>query len=212
MLLMYSVLHCILLGIKLLLLLIMLVELLSPGAHLTKDNSVEFRIQLNLSSIEFEEDWSNHKNILHIPRQHSCLRMCKISLWLDWGWRRYKQMYFNQIWNLIKISSVGHAPDLKMFVAIRMKIFTTNYPQWVGLVADITAIYSALLIYRCQFSWKNSWKTPVSHPWRWGIALWGVIRPWVWPKFDHCKCCDVHITCHIWPQHIKSLQYRWVYT
>ena len=56
MLLMYSVLHCILLGIKLLLLLIMLVELLSPGAHLTKDNSVEFRIQLNLSSIEFEED------------------------------------------------------------------------------------------------------------------------------------------------------------
>ena len=59
MLLMYSVLiACILLGTKLLLLLIMLVGLLSPGAHLTKDNSVEFRIQLNLSSIEFEEDWN----------------------------------------------------------------------------------------------------------------------------------------------------------
>ena len=41
----------------------------------------------------------------YIQRQLCCLGMSKISLWSDKCKRRYKQTYFNQIWNL-----VGRAP------------------------------------------------------------------------------------------------------
>ena len=46
----------------------MLVELLSPGAHPTKDNSVEFRVQLNLSSIEKTDPITK----IFCPFQDSC--------------------------------------------------------------------------------------------------------------------------------------------
>ena len=58
---------------------IMLVELLSPGAHPTKDNSIELRVQLNLSSIEKTDPITK----IFCPFQDSCpscLGMCKISL------------------------------------------------------------------------------------------------------------------------------------
>ena len=113
---------------KLLLLLIMLVELLSPCTHPTKDHSIEFRIWLNLSSIEFKEDWSNHKIFCPFQDSTAVLAWAKFLCdRIDVREDRYKQMDFNQIWNLIEITSLGQAPALKKSVAIRMKIFTTNY-------------------------------------------------------------------------------------
>ena len=52
-------------------------------------------------------NWSNHKEILHIPRQLCCLEMNKIYLRSDKCVRRYKQMYFIRIENSIETSLVG---------------------------------------------------------------------------------------------------------
>ena len=53
------------------------------------------------------KEFTNHNGILHIPRQHSCLGLCNISLWFNWYGRKFKQSYIHQILNLInKISLV----------------------------------------------------------------------------------------------------------
>ena len=56
------------------------------------------------------KDWSYHNEIMHIPRQHSCPGLCKISLCPDWCERKYKKTYFTQIWNSVKILVVWCAP------------------------------------------------------------------------------------------------------
>ena len=62
-----------------------------------------------LQLLQFKEDSSNHNKILHIPRQHSCLGMCKILLWLDMYERNYKQICFDFIQHLMEISGVRWA-------------------------------------------------------------------------------------------------------
>ena len=59
----------------------------------------------------------NHFKILHIPRQHGCLGMCKIVLWLNQPYLNYGAHRFYHIWNLIKLLWVGQAPGL-LYVAI----------------------------------------------------------------------------------------------
>ena len=80
------------------------------GARFPEDHSMEFRIRLKLSPLWIKENWSNQKEILHLPRQYICLGMCKISLWSDWSKRIFKQMYFNRIGSSIELSLVGLAP------------------------------------------------------------------------------------------------------
>ena len=99
-----------------------------------------------LSNSKFNEiclpyrNWSNHKAILQIERRLCCLGMCKIALWLDrYNWR-YKQMYFDKIWNLIEIPLVGWA--LVIFYTVR--IWDLNKMAYV--------LYTA---FSNTFSWKK---------------------------------------------------------
>ena len=59
---------------------------------------MEFGIRWNLPS--FKKLWSNHTELLHIPRQLCCIGLGKVALWSDiYKWR------YNRIWNLIEISA-----------------------------------------------------------------------------------------------------------
>ena len=69
----------------------------------------------------------DHKEILHIPRQHSCLGMCKISLWLDQFSLNTSEDKFHQIPNSIELSSAGW-----MLGLWRQLTFNTMRPRQNG--------------------------------------------------------------------------------
>ena len=48
-------------------------------AHLTDVISMEFQQRCKLSLLEFDEDSSNHNEILYISREHSCMGMAQFS-------------------------------------------------------------------------------------------------------------------------------------
>ena len=73
----------------------------------TKEISIEFNIRLRYNCLYLLSHLSDHNEILHIPIQHSCLGMSKISLWLDQFAFNYSEDKINRIQNSDKSSFGG---------------------------------------------------------------------------------------------------------
>ena len=59
------------------------VDSMMSGVNPTNETLIKFWIILKCVNSYFLSDQSDHNEILNIPRQHSCLGMCKILLWSD---------------------------------------------------------------------------------------------------------------------------------
>ena len=119
-----------------------------PGAHPNKDNSIRFPIQSKFICLCLFLHHSNHKEILHIPRQHICVEMYKISLWLDQFSLNYSEDKYHLLTNWIE-SLVGCSPvtlnncDRHLFMNMESwrKNYHMEYQSWWRSLCHTIIIY-----------------------------------------------------------------------